>query len=304
MLAFDPRFEAVPNASGSALVWHLRAAAAPTPPATDFEHDFESPVAALPVELPGVAQLGVKGWFDAGADAYLLAAAAGEVPSLRVASQWTYFNEKYWKANIKMHLVYLQPKLAAHHRVLELGVGVGAFAFEILSRFPALQLYAGVDLSAAAIGVCRTVFAHLPPAATVFGVADIVCMPFPAAHFDHVLGPGVLAYLPTLDLVRQAVAEAVRVLVPGGSAVFSALPFKQSGTRSMRVVIPPRLWRVWGAELNFTRRVERMEQLPGQRGRYFVFITKGAAKEQPQPQAEPEPLPAAEGAAACPLQSL
>ena len=54
-------------------------------------------------------------------------------------------------------------------------------------------------------------------------------MPYRPCTFDHVLGPGVLAYLSSLDEVYDAVAECVRVLKPGGSAVFSALPFKAEG---------------------------------------------------------------------------
>jgi SAM-dependent methyltransferase len=87
-------------------------------------------------------------------------------------------------------------------RVLDLGCGVG-HSFELLQPRETV----GVDLSADALAGQRR--------ATV--VADMRALPFPARSFDSVLSVQSIEHVPDPERV---VAEARRVLVPGGTAVF------------------------------------------------------------------------------------
>ncbi len=95
-------------------------------------------------------------------------------------------------------------------RVLEIGVGTGRIAGPLAQRGLSM---AGIDLSTAMLAVLRSKFPALPVA-----LADMTRLPFTAAAFD-----GVLAFH-VLHLVRDwrdALAEAVRVLRPGGKFIYS-----------------------------------------------------------------------------------
>ena len=66
-------------------------------------------------------------------------------------------------------LCWLQ--LGAASALLELGCGVGAFAEEILARFPGTTRYDGVDISPGAVVLGRRGFADNP--VVQFGVSDM-----------------------------------------------------------------------------------------------------------------------------------
>lgn len=95
-------------------------------------------------------------------------------------------------------------------RILEIGIGTGRIGGPLHERGRALI---GVDLSRPMLSVLRGKFPTLPIA-----VADITRLPFAPATCD-----GILAFH-VLHLVRdwrEALAEAVRVLRPGGRLIYS-----------------------------------------------------------------------------------
>jgi SAM-dependent methyltransferase len=98
-------------------------------------------------------------------------------------------------------------------QVLEVGCGIGTD----LARFAAGGAQVtGVDLAQTAIDLAIENFAQRGLAGNL-RVADGEALPFPDASFDLVYGHGVLQYAAAPDRI---VAEAHRVLRPGGEAIF------------------------------------------------------------------------------------
>ena len=92
-------------------------------------------------------------------------------------------------------------------RVLDVGSGTGALLRLLSGKLhPALAV--GVDLSPA---MCRT--ARSSPSPARFLTGDAEALPFRDGAFDLVISTSTFQWLPRLD---EAIAEARRVLVPGG----------------------------------------------------------------------------------------
>ncbi|MFP5379665.1 MAG: class I SAM-dependent methyltransferase [Vicinamibacteria bacterium] len=97
--------------------------------------------------------------------------------------------------------------------LLEVGCGIGTD----LARFAAGGArVTGVDLSETAIGLARKNFEWLGLSGDL-RVADGEALPFPDASFDVVYGHGVIQYAANAP---RLIAEAHRVLKPGGEAIF------------------------------------------------------------------------------------
>ena len=108
-------------------------------------------------------------------------------------------------------------------RVLDLGTGTGAAAFEAAGRFPSAEVV-GVDLSEQMLAQAR---AKTPPelaGRVTFQAADAERLPFEDASFDLVL---LANMIPFFD-------ELVRVVAPGGRVVFSF-----SGGSGTPIWVPP-----------------------------------------------------------------
>lgn len=104
----------------------------------------------------------------------------------------------------------VDPLLDAAHigpytSVLDVGAGFGAVAARATARGASAI---GIDLSSAMVALATT----LHPA-TAFQQADTEELPFPDRSFDAVVGSFIL---PHLARHERAIAEWVRVLVPGG----------------------------------------------------------------------------------------
>jgi SAM-dependent methyltransferase len=96
------------------------------------------------------------------------------------------------------------------HRLLDVGTGPGHVAERAAARGARTV---GIDLAEAMLAVARE---RLPGVEFVRGDAEE--LPFPDGSFDAVVGGFVLNHLPDPE---RAVAEAARVLVPGGTVAFS-----------------------------------------------------------------------------------
>ena len=108
-------------------------------------------------------------------------------------------------------------------RVLDLGTGTGAAAFEAARRFPSAEVV-GVDLSEQMLAQAR---AKTPPelaGRVTFRAADAERVPFEDASLDLVL---LANMIPFFD-------ELVRVVAPGGRVVFSF-----SGGSGTPIWVPP-----------------------------------------------------------------
>lgn len=98
--------------------------------------------------------------------------------------------------------------------VLEIGCGSGAMAGEILRRFPDVRLTA-TDYDEAMVEAARERLGRFGARAEV-RQADATALPFPAGSFGVVLSFIMLHHVIEWE---QALAEAARVLRPGGRLV-------------------------------------------------------------------------------------
>ncbi len=101
----------------------------------------------------------------------------------------------------------------AGERLLDIGCGCGAVLGVIASAHPGLRL-AGLDLSAEQIAAARAHLTALGHPDADLRQGDAVRLPWPDGHFDHVY---LMWFLEHLDDPRPALAEAQRVLRPGGT---------------------------------------------------------------------------------------
>jgi len=101
--------------------------------------------------------------------------------------------------------------LAAGHKVLDLGCGIGGATFAIADVAGPTGLVAGVDISSAMIEVARRRASNR--SGLEFRVAEACALPFPNAFFDSARSERVFLYLPDR---LAAIHEMMRVVKPGG----------------------------------------------------------------------------------------
>ncbi len=107
--------------------------------------------------------------------------------------------------------------------VFELASGTGRFAQRLLSRhLPSTATYLGIDLSSTMIGLATRRIAPYADRAKVMQSDGVMRFPLP----DHSVDRFVSVYLFDIlseDDIRQAIAEAHRVLTPGGKLCVASL---------------------------------------------------------------------------------
>jgi SAM-dependent methyltransferase len=97
---------------------------------------------------------------------------------------------------------------------LEIGAGSGAMTAQLLAVFPALRMVA-TDYDAAMVETARQILAPFGDRARVER-ADAAALPFEDNQFDLVLSAAMLHHVIAWE---KALAEAVRVLRPGGRLI-------------------------------------------------------------------------------------
>jgi ubiquinone/menaquinone biosynthesis C-methylase UbiE len=106
---------------------------------------------------------------------------------------------------------------------VELGCGTGRVAERLLAEaLPADARYLGIDASATMAGLARTRLARFGARAEVRQSDGSLHVDAPDASFDRFLSTYVLDLLSEADVAR-ALAEARRLLVPGGLLVVAGL---------------------------------------------------------------------------------
>jgi ubiquinone/menaquinone biosynthesis C-methylase UbiE len=100
--------------------------------------------------------------------------------------------------------------------VVELGCGTGRFALRLLAKhLPASATYLGTDLSQTMIDLARQRLSPYPDRAKVVLSDGALRFSLPDHSVDRVVSTYVLDLLSETD-IREVIAEARRVLVPGG----------------------------------------------------------------------------------------
>jgi len=116
------------------------------------------------------------------------------------------------RADRRAELFVEHGRLAPGRRALELGCGTGVFLERVARSGASLH---GLDLSEDLLEKARARVGQLSNVVLDRGNAEAT--PYPGGHFDAVYGSSILHHL-NLD---AALAEAHRVLRPGGQAVFA-----------------------------------------------------------------------------------
>lgn len=120
-----------------------------------------------------------------------------------------------WRATAGTVLRWSLHGFVPHGEVLEIGAGSGAMAAEVLDRYPAVTAMTVTDVDPAMVEVAAARLArHGARASTQ--QADATALPFADGTFDVVLSWVMLHHTVGWE---QAVAEALRVLKPGGHLV-------------------------------------------------------------------------------------
>ena len=156
-------------------------------------------------------------------------------------SLWSAFDGEGWRAFVKQSITKLDPPMSKNRNFtfFEVGVGVGAFSRRLLIEFPHARGI-GVDLAQAAIAIAQ---AHLPKdRMKVYVVSTDKFDMIDNNMFDHIIGSGVLCYLPSLSSVKNLLKELVRIAKPGASMSFTMLPFEDAGKYTCNLVILPSFW--------------------------------------------------------------
>src|SRR5712664_1128636 len=109
-----------------------------------------------------------------------------------------------------------QLALSPGERVLDVGCGPGFLCESIAAIVGSDGAVIGIDISSDLIALCRT---RNPPPWLSYAVGDATQIAQPDASFDVVVCTQVAEYVPDVDRV---LAEAFRVLRPGGRAVLVA----------------------------------------------------------------------------------
>jgi len=114
-----------------------------------------------------------------------------------------------------------------HHatNVLEFGCGTGRFAARMLSDYlPASATYVGTDISDTMIALASRRISAFTERARVTQTDGVIHFPVPDNSVDRVVATYVLDLLSETD-IRLAVAEARRVLCPGGKLCLVSLTY-------------------------------------------------------------------------------
>ena len=123
-------------------------------------------------------------------------------------------------------------------KYLEVGVGVGAFAREMMSMFP-LSTCHGIDVVPEAIEIAKVV---LPSTRSTLRVENMLDLDEEDGEFDYVLVPGAVCYLDSMFEVREAVRGFLRVLKNGGGLCLSMIPADTNHMGSCNTAIPKSFW--------------------------------------------------------------
>jgi ubiquinone/menaquinone biosynthesis C-methylase UbiE len=158
---------------------------------------------------------------------------------------------------------------------LEVGVGVGAFALELLKMYP-LSNGVGIDVVPEAISIANVV---LPKDRMKVFTGDMCDMrDFGPSEFDVVYVPGAICYLSSMEEVRSAVAEFYRVLKVRSGICLSMIASDTSAMGSCNTRIPKSFWykdmvKKYGFKV---LNLEEMDDwhLPHSNGRYSVCLQK------------------------------
>ena len=187
-------------------------------------------------------------------------------------SRWEEFNASEFKKFVTHQISPLNLSFHERFHFLEAGVGVGAFAREILHNYPN-STGVGFDLEDEAVAIASLV---LPPKRMKVFVGNMLDLSFLEPEtFDYILMPGSLCYLHSLLDVKITLQQMARILKMHGGLCASMLASATSNTGSCNTRIPKSFW--WHLDGWKVIATQKMDDwgLPHSFGRYAVCLRKG-----------------------------
>ena len=136
------------------------------------------------------------------------------MPEMPPSAKATLTSMPYRVAARRIILPWILQGVAPSGEGLEIGAGVGAMSAQLLTLYPKFRMVA-TDYDTELVAMAEQVLAGFGRRASVQR-ADAAQLPFPDGRFDLVLSAAMLHHVIEWD---QALAEAVRVLRPGGRLV-------------------------------------------------------------------------------------
>jgi ubiquinone/menaquinone biosynthesis C-methylase UbiE len=157
-------------------------------------------------------------------------------------------------------------------RFLEVGVGVGAFASEILKMYP-FSKGEGIDVVPGAISIAKV---SLPKERMIVKLGDMRNIDYDNNAFDVVYVPGSICYLTFIEDVKKAVSEFYRVLKPNGGVCLSMIASDTSPVGSCNIRIPKTFWTSLHGFMLLNMEEMDKWRLPHSSGRYSLCMRKNA----------------------------
>jgi phosphorylcholine metabolism protein LicD len=183
---------------------------------------------------------------------------------LHHASGWSYLSVIQWQEFINHCLK--DEELNSNEKVFEGGCGVGAVLQALNSKNPFLDLY-GIDICKEAVEKCATnVMGSKVQHGSVCNLSY-----YETNTFDFVLSVCVLSYLDSLDLIRNAVLELLRIAKPYSRVHLCVFTEKSESLKSLRQLVP----KTWWDQFSEIANVEIVDiPMVEFNGRYNVFLKK------------------------------
>jgi len=129
-------------------------------------------------------------------------------------------------------------------RILDIGTGTGHLAFDIAVETGGANELIGVDISEDMLAIARERCADYP--AVKFEIGSVYDLPFPNESFDVANSVQVFEYL---DDVPKALAEAYRILKPGGRLLIRDTDWRTLLWRSADSMRMERILAAWDLHL-------------------------------------------------------
>ena len=162
-------------------------------------------------------------------------------------------------------------------RLFEFGCGTGTFAAALLAEtLPAAACYVGLDQSTTMVQLAAAQVKRFGPRATIVQSAGTMSLPIASAAVDRFVSNYVLDLL-AVGEIEQLLAEAHRILIPGGllcltslthgttpyarlvmagwQALYALAPQRVGGCRPLAVtaLLPANQWQVQHRAVSITR---------------------------------------------------
>ncbi|UJR19555.1 hypothetical protein I4U23_022685 [Adineta vaga] len=156
-------------------------------------------------------------------------------------SHWSSLDAQGWRDFVNKTIAKLDPPMSRtkNFTFFELGVGVGAVSRQILLNYPHSNGI-GVDVVHDTVELARSI---LPSdRMKLYTVSSIQYSMINDNTIDHIIGPGVICYFPSLMLIADLFKELSRIAKPNASMSFTMIPYDEDGKSSCELVIPTSFW--------------------------------------------------------------